>query len=286
MNSPIKWHGGKHYLAKQIVEMMPRHLHYVEPYFGSGAVLLARDPEDKRLWWSEASHERGVSEVVGDIDGGLTNFWDVLQDDRWFQEFFRRVQATPFSEIEWRRAEGTELAGVAGELDRAVAFFVRCRHSLAGRMDSFALITRNRTRRKMNEQASAWLSAIEGLPEVHDRLKRVVILNQDALEVIRKQDGPKTLFYLDPPYLHETRSAKEVYLHEMSRQDHWNLCNYLARIMGKFILSGYRNEMYDDFAHDYGWHRIDFDLPNHAAGGDEKRRMTECVWTNYQPEPA
>lgn len=63
----------------------------------------------------------------------------------------------------------------------------------------------------MNKQASAWLSAVEGLPAVHDRLKRVVILDRPAIEVIRTQDGEKTLFYLGPPYLHETMASTGEY---------------------------------------------------------------------------
>ena len=79
MNLPLKWHGGKYYLASKIVGLMPSHLHYVEPFFGGGAVLLARDPEDDGLWLFP---NKGVSEVVNDINGSLINFWRVLQDPR------------------------------------------------------------------------------------------------------------------------------------------------------------------------------------------------------------
>lgn len=279
LTQPLKWHGGKHYLASRIVSFFPRHLHYCEPYFGGGAVLLARNPDDERLWWGTKSHERGVSEVVNDINGALMNFWNVLRGQATFEKFHRHIEAIPFAEEAWERCCPNE--SYKGAVSRAVAFFVCCRQSLAGRMDSFAPLSKTRTRRGINEQASAWLSAIEGLPAVHERLKSVVILNQHALEVIRKQDGEKTLFYCDPPYLPETRAATDVYKHEMTRQDHWDLCNHLAVIEGKFILSGYDNEVYQGFAHDYGWRRADFDLPNNAASGEVKRRMTECVWMNY-----
>jgi len=265
VNSCIKWHGGKHYLATKIIKLMPPHVHYVEPYFGSGAVLFAKDPE-------------GVSEVVNDSNGDLINFWTVLRGPKW-REFYERMQFTVMSEWAWQEA-GLDVP--RDSLMRAWAFFVRCRQSLAGRMQEFATLSRTRTRRGMNEQASAWLSAIEGLPAVHARLKRVVILNRDALDVIRQQDGPETLFYLDPPYLAQTRAAKEIYQHEMTLGEHHLLCEALVRLKGHFILSGYRNKLYDTFAHKCEWHRADFDLPNNAAGGKRKRRMTECVWANYQ----
>ena len=278
--SPLKWHGGKSYLASRIVAMMPPHTHYVEPFFGGGSVLLAKDPE-------------GVSEVANDIDRGLANFWAVLRDEDRFKAFVRKCEATPFSEERWKDADDyfryqAGFGHPAGCVDHfpedcAYRFFVRCCQSLAGRMDRFAPLSRTRTRGGMNEQASAWLSAVDGLPAVHARLRRVVVLNRDALDVIRQQDEPDTLFYCDPPYLHETRAAADVYAHEMTIEQHGDLLHLLAHIKGRFLLSGYRSTAYDTHAETFGWRRTDFDLPNNAAGGAEKRRMVESVWTNFDP---
>lgn len=280
IQTALKWHGGKAYLAPKIVALMPRHLHFCEPYFGGGSVLLAKDPE-------------GVSEVVNDINGDLTNFWTILQNAKCFEYFQRMMQATPFSELEWDAAgEGLGAEHLEESFDanggisvvRAAWFFVRCRQSHSGRMKDFAAITRNRVRRGMNEQASAWLTAVEGLPEIHARLKRVVILNRNALDVIRQQDEPSTLFYCDPPYLHETRTTPNAYAFEMSEKQHGQLLEVLGSIRGCFLLSGYRSALYDDWAKACGWHRVDFDLPNNAAGGKSKRRMNECVWMNFNPK--
>src|SRR5277367_6732947 len=98
LTAPLKWHGGKHYLARRIVALMPRHLHYVEPFAGGLAVLLARDPGDPAL---RAPGHQGVSEVVNDLDGALTNFWRVLRDSPAFERFARTVQALPLSRQEW-----------------------------------------------------------------------------------------------------------------------------------------------------------------------------------------
>ncbi len=278
LTGPLKWHGGKQYLAARIVALMPQHLHYVEPYAGGLAVLLARDPE-------------GVSEVVNDIDRDLTNFWTVLQNVKLFELFYRLVSAVPFSEPEWKDAAARLRESCAAHdydanggviVVRAAWFFVFCRQSLAGRMKDFATLSRTRTRRRMNEQASAWLSAVDGLPDVHGRLRRVVVLDaRPAVRVIHQQDGPDTLFYLDPPYFHGTRASTDDYAHEMSETDHREL---LATITApertsKFMLSGYPSDLYQQFLG--GWTRHDFDLPNNAAGGDSKRRMTECLWCNF-----
>lgn len=261
MNTPLKWHGGKAPLARRIVDLMPTTgvTHYVEPFAGGLSVLLARDPED-------------VSEVANDLDGGLMNFWRTLQDPERFTALQRRLEATPFSEMEWNEA--------TDPLD-AAAFFVRCRQSLAGRRDSFSPLSRNRTRRGMNEQTSAWLTAIDGLPTVHARLRRVVVLNRPALDVVRSQDGDATLFYLDPPYLATTRTAPDVYMCEMDAAKHVALLDALGSLRGRFLLSGYRSPMYDAAAQLHGWRRVDFDVANHAASGEGKRRMTECIWMNY-----
>jgi DNA adenine methylase len=117
---------------------------------------------------------------------------------------------------------------------------------------------------------------------VHERLKDAKVLNKPALDVIRTEDTPATLFYLDPPYLPDTRTAREVYTHEMSASDHRKLLELLRGVRGKVMLSGYANPLYDGLLHD--WARHDFELPNNAAGGAKKRRMIECVWCNFSIE--
>ena len=139
MTPPLKWHGGKQYLADKIIGLMPPRcrkpnapaaddpgwLHYVEPYFGGGAVLFANDPE-------------GISEVLNDVNGDLSRFWRVLRDGDSFRRFLRLAEATPFSRSGWDAAGQTFVDGPDGgtepsdEVNRAWRFFVRCRQSLAG----------------------------------------------------------------------------------------------------------------------------------------------------------
>jgi DNA adenine methylase len=269
VNPPLKWHGGKHYLAPKFIALMPPHVHYVEPFAGGLAVLLAKDPE-------------GVSEVVNDLDRHLINFWQVLRSPDSFEEFRRMAEATPFSEFEWElaaRAFREIRDEIARPVDRAFCFFVSVRQSLAGRRDVFAPLTRRRVRRGMNEQASAWLTAVDGLPAVHDRLRRVVILNRPALEVIAQQDGPDTLCYCDPPYPRQTRTVPDVYGHEMSDADHRQLLDLLRQCRGKVMVSGYPSRLYDTAL--AGWKRHTFNLPNNAAGGRKKGRETEVLWCNF-----
>ena len=133
----------------------------------------------------------------------------------------------------------------------------------------------------MNEQVSAWLNVVEGLADVHERLRSVVILNQSATDVIRRQDGPNTLFYCDPPYVHETRSTTGEYAHEMTEEQHGELLDVLASIQGKFMLSGYPSKLYSEREQRNAWTRHEFLIDNKAASGKVKEKKTECLWCNF-----
>lgn len=269
INAPLKWHGGKNAfngaLAKWIISLMPGHLHYVEAFFGGGAVLLSKSPDN-------------VSEIANDLNVDLINFWNVLKTTP--DRMLRELWGTPFSEPAFDAA--TAALADADSVRRATAFFIRCRQSRQGLMKDFATMSRNRTRGGMNEQVSAWLTAVEGLPEVHARLKRVVIMRRPAVDLIQSEDGRNTLFYLDPPYLHETRTAKSCYAHEMSHDDHVQLLEKLAGISeARFLLSGYNSELYSDYARLHKWNRHEYKIANNSSSAETKEQKTECVWTNF-----
>lgn len=274
MNAPLKWHGGKSYLAKHIVALMPPHTRYLEAYAGGLSVLLNKPSE-------------GIAEWANDLNGELINFWRMMQVKDWFAAFKRIVESTPLSEdafrdaksyLEQQQGEQAEYAPVL----RAAMFFIQMRQSRQGLGKDYCTPTR-RTRRGMNENVSAWLTAVDGLPEIHARLRRVEIWNRPAVEAIQKLDGPDFFTYLDPPYLHTTRNSTGEYgQFEMTEADHRRLLEYLAWMKGRFMLSGYRSELYDEFAVKYRWRRVDFDLPNNASSAATKERKTECLWMNYE----
>lgn len=268
IDSVIKWHGGKTQLAQKHISLFPDHIHYVEPYFGGGSVLCAK-PEHLI---------QDHSEVVNDINSTLIDFWRVLQDIHFFYQFQEQVEATPFSETMFEEAKHPNTLDT---VENAVAFFVRNRQSRQGLMTDFATLSRTRTRRGMNEQVSSWLTAIDGLADLHSRLKRVVILNRPALDVIKQQDGPETFFYLDPPYLHETRVSKDAYEFEMTTNDHQELLQVLAGIEGRFMLCGYPSDLYDSVAKSCGWCTVEFDVPLNSSSKSVKEKKIERCWMNY-----
>jgi len=269
LTPPLKWPGGKTPLADRIIGLMPEHLHYVEPFCGGSAVLLRKNPQK-------------ISEVVNDLNGNLTNFFCVLQREKLFEKFRRRVAAIPFSRVEWEEAERKlREQPEANKVARAAWFFVLNRMSHAGRMDAFTGVTKTRTRGDRNAEANAWQGAVEGLPQIHARLMRVVIENQPAIKLMKNHDVKGCLQYCDPPYLASTRSSPNVYgAFEMSDDDHRKfLATAKSLKHAKVLISGYPCELYDRALRE--WQRHEFDVPNHAAGGKSKRRMKEVVWVNY-----
>lgn len=265
---PLKWHGGKTYLASRIVELMPTHCHYVEPFFGGGAVLFNK-PSDL---------VEGHSEVVNDLYGELVNFWKVLQSIELFPKFQRRMLLTPLAKPVWE--ESTRVQS-RDPLDQAAAFFIRYRQSRQGLGRDFATMSRTRTRRGMNEQVSSWLSAVDGLADAHARLQKVAIFCDDAIKLIRREDDSETLFYCDPPYLTDTRVVKNAYTCEMSSEHHMTLLETLNNVRGKFILSGYPHASYARAAKRFGWNCTEIAIDNKASAKKVKPTKTECLWYNF-----
>lgn len=280
MNTPLKWHGGKHYLAKQICELFPPHTTYVEPYAGGLSVLLARP---------QRADGKFGSEIVNDIDGQLTNFWRVLQDPEAFESFYWKACNTPFSEYEWEQAkyktESSLCTSVKPDPEAAHTFFVFCRQSMAGRIGSnavFSPLTASRLRGGRNAEINAWFNAIEGLPEIHHRLSNVLIMNRPAVNVIKiVKHEKRALIYLDPPYVHLTRekNSRSTYRHEMSEQDHIELCKELNSCSCNLVLSGYWNWIYEKMltkGNGWEWHEIQ--IPNHSSKNEVKQIKQEIIW--------
>ena len=260
------WYGGKYVHLGFILPHLPTDAeHFCDVYGGSAAVLINRAP--------------APVETYNDLDSELVNFFAVLRDEP--ERLVRQIGLTPFSREELVKACKRE-SGLA-PLERARRFYVRARQTRTGLAQTSSegrwahcVLT---SRAGMAGAVSRWLGAAERLPEIAQRLQRVQIENAPALEVIRRYDTPRTLFYLDPPYVHGSRGDRAAYGHEMTDTDHCDLAAVLSAIKGRAVLSGYRSALYDElFA---SWHRVDADekLCNSSKG---KRR--ECLWMNFDPE--
>lgn len=260
LRPPVKWPGGKHYMASKIIPCFPEHRVYLEPFGGGASVLLNKLPAEV--------------ETYNDLDRRLSNFFSVLQSDG--EEFIEILELTPYSQIEF--AAAAQYPEDASDIQKAVCDFVRWRQSFGGQGKSWSFTT-GRARGGMAGDVNAWWSSIRMLPEIVRRLRCVQICGESAFDVIPRFDHPHGLIYCDPPYLHSTRSSPDIYNLEMSDSDHEDLAKLLHRCKAKVVLSGYPSEMYRTLYGD--WRTVDFDIANHAAGGKSKARMTERLWLNF-----
>jgi DNA adenine methylase len=262
LRPPVKWYGGKRYLASRIIENFPPHRIYLEPFGGGASVLLNKPPVDV--------------ETYNDLDLRISRLFQVLRDDG--ESFVRTVSLIQYSQVEF--AAAAHYPPEASKLQMAVCDFVRWRQSFGGKGGSWSCTT-GRARGGMAGDVNAWWTAIDMLPQIIDRLRRVQIICQSAFEAIPKFDHKEGLIYCDPPYVHGTRSkgSTDVYGVEMDDSDHRSLGKLLHSCKSKVVLSGYPSPLYEEVYK--GWRRIEFDIANHAAGGKTKGRERECLWMNF-----
>lgn len=259
---PVKWHGGKRYLAARIIELFPAHRVYLEPFGGGASVLLNKPPVDV--------------ETYNDLDLRISRLFRVLRDQG--EEFVRSVQLIPYSQAEFQTA--ASYPKDASDLQKAICDFVRWRQSFGGKGKNWSYTT-GRARGGMAGDVNAWWTAIDMLPQIIERLRRVQIICQPAFDAIPRFDHKDGLIYCDPPYVHGTRSKgnTDIYGVEMSDEDHRKLAKLLCSCEAKIVLSGYPSPLYDELYK--GWRVVDFDIANHASGGKTKARETERLWLSF-----
>ena len=272
-SSPIRWLGGKSLLVRRILPLFPAHRLYCEPFGGGASLLLAK--------------KRSNVEVYNDADGRLATLFRVLRDPITFGDFLTTVMMVPFSREERHRAR-TESTST-DDMEAAIRTFILSRQSFGGLIDKTAwgLVTGTSTG-GMAQSTSQWIKTIERLPAVHRRLRDVDIRHGDWRTMVDELDGPDSLFYLDPPYVPETR-RDGWYEHDMTMEEHQGLVERLLRLEGAAVLSGYPNAVYEPLKA-AGWTRRDFDVAcmvvarTKATGLkgtgaiDGTQRRTECCW--------
>lgn len=257
------WYGGKFSHLDWLLSLLPYTHHYCEPFGGSAAVLLNREPSPV--------------ETYNDIDGEVVTFFRVLRNQK--DALIEAIGLTPFSREELTMAVSQPTKGLS-DLERARRFFVRARQArtgLAQRASSGRWATcRNTSRAGMSGAVSRWLGSVESLPEITERLLRVQIENRPALDVIRQYDSEKTLFYCDPPYPHESRGDKNAYKYEMSEKEHEELAGILMKVKGLVAVSGYHCRLMDELYK--GWRCVEAPIKIcHSV----KEARQEVLWMNY-----
>lgn len=257
------WYGGKFNHLDWLLPLLPKCHHYCEPFAGSAAVLLNREPSPV--------------ETYNDLDGEVVNFFRVLRDQK--EELIQAIGLTPFSREEFYLSLAANARTIAS-LERARRFFIRARQARTGLAQTASLgrwaNCKNTSRAGMSGVVSRWLGSVEALPEIALRLLRVQIENRPAIEVIELYDDRGTLFYCDPPYIHSSRGDARAYRFEMPDHEHARLAEALNRCQGKVAVSGYRCAIMDKLYNN--WRRVEAP-PKHCHS--IKKLRQEALWMNY-----
>jgi len=257
------WYGGKFSHLDWLLPLLPRTNHYCEPFGGSAAVLLNREPSPV--------------ETYNDIDGEVVNFFRVLRDQK--DKLIEAIGLTPFSREELSMAVSQPTNGLS-DMERARRFFVRARQTRTGLAQTASqgrwATCRNTSRAGMSGAVSRWLGSVEALPEIAERLLCVQIESRPAIDVIKQYDSAETLFYCDPPYPHESRGDKNAYGYEMNENDHEQLACLLKQVKGLVAISGYHCLLMDRLY--MGWRCIE--APRKICHSVKQTRQ-EVLWTNY-----
>lgn len=255
----LRYHGGKWLLAPWIIQHFPPHRTYVEPFCGAASVLL-RKP-------------RSYCEVINDLSTQVVTLFQVLRSPA-ARDLARVVGLTPFSRAEFEAA----FAPTDDPVEAARRMIIRS-HQGFGASGTLGHSTgwRASSTRCGSTPAQDWAGLPQAIVDVAARLAGVFIDQRPALEVIDRHDRPDTLFYVDPPYVAETRGRgnpydpKHSYDAEMTDDDHHVLLARLRQCAGMAAVSGYRTALYDEALAD--WRRVE--RPSMADGA---RPRIECLW--------
>lgn len=266
MRPPFAYYGGKTGMSALITAMLPPHRVYMEPYLGSGAVLLAKP--------------RSPHEIVNDLDGALVAFWRCLRDRP--DDLERACALTPYARAEFVAAD---LDQDLDDLELARRFFVRVTQSFgknSGNRTGWSITTA-----RTQSTAISALTKVGRFEQLAHRLAGVVIEQCDAPVLVERLATPDTVVYVDPPYVRSSRTPAggTDYRHEVDDAHHQRLAEVLHATPAAVVLSGYHSPLYDGLYGD--WHRVEVPVRVHASNAVtvERGQRMEVLWTNRDLTP-
>lgn len=257
----LKYPGSKWNIAGQLAERIPQHHSYVEPFFGSGALLFSKPVSD--------------IETINDLDCDVVNLFSCIQQNA--ERLARLVMTTPYSREVYEKQFDPDISGYASRYQQAAGFLIKCWQGHGFRTDGGMVGWKNDvTGRERAYALWDWYRLPEWIVNIAERLKKIQIENRPALEVIQRFDYEDVFMYLDPPYLLGTRSSgRKQYKYEMTDADHEELLRAIVQSKAKIMISGYESDMYNEYL--MGWHKEYF-----QSCAEHNGSRTETVWMNYE----
>lgn len=233
----LKWPGSKWSIAEKIIDIMPKHKIYVEPFFGSGAVFFNKPICNL--------------EILNDLDSEVTNLFEVIRD--YPGELANKIYFTPYSREEYKESYRRN-ENKLDNIEKARQFLVRSNMARVG-MQYYSSSWRTcgpKLAEKVKQRVTRELNRIpQNIIEAANRLKYAEIENINALDLIKKYNRNDCLIYVDPPYLLSTRKQKYYNVEMTKNEEHRELLDILKNHSGSIIISGYDNELYKDTLKDW-----------------------------------
>ena len=252
MKTPLAYYGGKQTLAGTILELIPPHKVYCEPFIGGAAVFFAKAPSEV--------------EIINDADGEIVNFYEVMQKD--FPALEKEIKATLHSRKLHRHARVVyENPDMFDRVKRAWAVWMVANTSFGHQMDG---VFDGGHGRRLDTKRDGFAAHYAG------RLKKTIIECRDALHIIENWDAEDAFFYLDPPYVGADQGHYDGY----TQEDFNALLALLEKIKGKFLLSSYRNKSLEEYGQKNGWRTKELKM----ICAMNKKEKIEVLTANYETE--
>ena len=257
----LKWPGSKWSIGKKIIEMMPKHNIYLEPFFGSGAVFFSKSPCN--------------TEILNDLDGEVVNLFRTIRDNS--EELAKKVFLTPYSREEYKESYERNNKDL-DNIEKARQFLIRSNMARAG-MQYYSSSWRHagpvlgaKTKQRVNGD---WNKVPERILEAAVRLKDAEIENKNAFDLIKKYNREDCWIYVDPPYLLSTRRQRYYNVEMTEDQEHLELLELLKKHSGSVIISGYESKLYEDVLS--GWNTKEI-----RANAEQGKKRIEVLWFNFE----
>jgi DNA adenine methylase len=257
-HSPIRYFGGKSYLASTIISLLPKHTRYVECFGGGGHVLSQKEPS--------------AEEVYNDIDSDLVNFLKQVQNNGF--RLMKELQTLPTSRYLFEAWKNEPFPD--DPMERAVRWFYLLRQRIH---PSNATLKSGWRAGKVKNLAVDFQNAVKKIPSFSKRLRNVTITNTDFRETIATYDSPDTVFFIDPPYV----KREHYYKGGFTIDDHIELAHTLYFIQGKAIVTYYSHPLINKLY--AGWNRIEVETyvgSGVVKVGEKRKKEKEIILMNYE----
>ena len=271
IRAPFPWFGGKGNprIKNAVLNALPPHTKYIEPFGGRASILMAKPPCEV--------------ETYNDVNRGVVSFFRVIASKEYFGPFMARVREMPYSRELYEECLRTWPA-IHEPVEQAARWYYVAQQSFGGLFGN-AWGTGVST-----SPTGRWKASFDNLPRVHERMSQVQIECCDWRDCLSRFSGTGYLAYCDPPYVAGARKAGG-YEHELKNSDHEELIATLMAYDGAVVLSGYDSHIYAPLTKN-GWDKLEIEVCCSAAGRTRnsglqgegnvkaKQRRTEVIWRN------